>query len=91
MLSNRAASARLPPAFTKRRQPNVKHVQTEVEVLAKGAVLDLFRQILVSSRDDPDIDPVRGLAAYRRNDFVLQHAENFCLHLPKHVADLIEK
>src|ERR1700745_1136736 len=68
-------------AFTKRRKSNIKYVQPEIEILTKVAVLDLFPEILVSRGKDPNIDLVRGLATYRRHDSILQHAENFCLHL----------
>ena len=41
-------------------------------------------------RDDAHVD-LRRLTTDRRNDFVLQHAQDLGLHRARHVTDLVEK
>jgi hypothetical protein len=77
--------------LTKGRESKIQYVQPEIEMLAKTAFPDLLPEILVGRGKDPDIDLVRGLAAYRGDDLVLEHTEDFGLHFQRHIADLIEE
>ena len=74
-----------------RRNVNRDDVQPIVQILAELAARDLVLERLVRGGDHPNIHRDRLGAADPGDDVVLQHAQNLCLRVQAHVADLVEK
>ena len=74
-----------------RRQINGNDVETIVEVLAEGALLESRAQILIRGGDDAHIDVYRFGTAQPLELALLQNTEQLDLYLRRHVADLVEK
>ena len=78
-------------ARSQRRQLDPDHVEPVVEILAELSARNAILKILVRSRDHPDIDANRCLAADPIKLPFSQHAQQPRLQGSRHVADLIEE
>ena len=67
------------------------HVEPVVEILAKGALADLFEKIFMGGADQPDIHRDDLDAADPGHPFFLDDPQQHGLLLERHVADLVEK
>ena len=76
--------------LAKRWQRDRNDVQPIKQILAKQPLPNQRRQIAMRCRDDAHID-LHGLAADRRHDLVLKHAQYLGLHRGRHIADLVEE
>ena len=66
-------------------------VQSVVQVAAECLILDRLIQVLVGRGDDTDIDRSRRIAADTCDFSCLNHPQQGCLHIERHIADLIEE
>ena len=65
--------------------------ETEVEVLAQPAGLDLVLEVAVGGGDDAGVDLDRLGRADRSDLALLEHAQQLDLKAHRHVADLVEE
>ena len=79
------------PALAQGRHVHRDHVQAEVEILAESALPVLDLEFAVGSGNHPDVDFHFLVAADRANFFLLQHAQQFGLHLERQFANFVEK
>jgi hypothetical protein len=73
-----------------RRQLDRHDVQSIKQVFPETAVAHALHQIAMGRRDHANADG-NGSAADRRNDALLQRAQDLRLHGDVHLADLVEK
>ena len=78
-------------AIAQRRHADRNDAQTEVEILAEVALLDLLLEILVGRGDDADVDLDRPRRSEALDFPFLQHAQHLGLRLRAHVADFVEE
>ena len=77
--------------FAQRRQRHRHDIEPIIEILTEPVFLDQPRQVLVGGGDDADIDADRLRPADRGHFARLEHAEQPCLRLHRHVADFIQE
>ncbi len=77
--------------LTQRRQPDRHHVQAIEQILAKLAGADRLAQVAMGRGHDPHVGADRLAPANRGEFALLQHAQQPCLRLGRHVADLVEE
>ena len=70
---------------------DVKHVQAEIEILAKLAVRDGLFGVLVGGREHAHIHRRFGLTAQPPDLAVLEHAQQLGLRGRGHFADFVQK
>ena len=68
-----------------------KHVEPEIEVLAKPAALHLLLEVAVGGGDHADVDRAGALLADALEIALLQHAQQLALQLERDFADLVEE
>ena len=78
-------------AIAQRRHADRDHAQTEIEVLAEGAALNLGLEVLVRGGDHPHVDLDRARRAEALDLPLLQDAQDLGLRLGTHVPDFVEE
>src|ERR1041384_6880674 len=73
-----------------RRDIDRYYTQTVKEVGAEISILDLVFQITMRGADNPNVDSDRLVAAESFNSSLFEGAQQLCLYVRAHVADLIE-
>ena len=68
-----------------------KHVEPEIQVLAKPAALHLLLEVAVGGGDHAHVDGAGALLADALEIALLQHAQQLALQLQRNFADLVEK
>jgi hypothetical protein len=105
LLLNNTRERRARPAFMKwwtsigtssDRSPRPGRVDREdgeavIEILAETLLLDCDVEVAVRGRDDAGVDGDRAAAADALDAPLLEHAQQFDLHVVRHVADLVEE
>ena len=66
-------------------------IQPVIQVLPKAFLLHHLFQVAVSSGDHSDVHLYGFVAAHADKRAVLQHMEQFGLHIQRQLADLIQK
>src|SRR5215472_8442404 len=66
------------------------HVQAKIQILAKAATLNGRREVHISQRDDPRLDPQRFRAAQAFKRPFLQNAQQLALRVWRKCGHLIE-
>src|SRR5205807_6042009 len=74
-----------------RRERDLEDVETEEEVFAEAARLDLFLEVAVGGADHANVDVDLALAPEPAEPLVLEDAEELGLQLDGQVADLVEE
>jgi hypothetical protein len=77
--------------FPQRRDLQWKHIQAIVEIFAKSAGEYLRLEIPVGRGDDADVAVHGPIASDPFEAAFLQHAQQFHLHLHRHIADFVQK
>ncbi len=77
--------------FAQGQRLDRKHVEAEVEVLAKASALHLLLQVAVGGRDHAHVDGAGALLADALEMALLQHAQQLALQLERDFADLVEE
>src|SRR5258708_5960253 len=78
-------------AIAQRRHADRDDAQTEIEILAEGAALDLRLEVLVGRGNHADVDLDRARRSETLDLPFLQHPEDFGLRLRAHIADFVEE
>ena len=78
-------------ALAERRELDVNHVQSVVEVLAEAARLHLGLEVAVRRGDDADVALRRAGLSEGRVLALLEQAEELHLHRERQLADLVEE
>src|SRR5262245_66537881 len=78
-------------AGPERRHLDRDDVEAVVEVLPEAALTDERREITVGRGNDAHVDLDGVLAADPLEGLLLERAQDLCLGLEAHVADLVEK
>ena len=78
-------------AIAERRELKRHDREAEVEIRAELALRDHLFEVAVSRRDDADVDRDVGVRADRRDDVLLEHAQQLRLRRQRQVADLVEE
>ena len=78
-------------AFAQRRQSDRDDIQSEIEVLAKEALIDQVPEILVGCRNNANIRLDRRSSSDSGVLSLLQYPQEPCLSLHRHVANLVKE
>src|SRR5207253_2170385 len=78
-------------ALAEGREADDVLVQTSEEVAAELPLLHVLIEIAMRRADDADVDALRRRRAEREDLARLEHAEELCLRVERHVADLVEE
>ena len=78
-------------ALAKRGDLDGENIQAVIEVAAKSALGDAFREIGVGGGDYADVYALRAVAAEPFEFLLLQHAKKFRLKFEGKVADFVEE
>jgi len=78
-------------AFTQRRHAKIHHREAEVEVFAEPTAIHFALEVAIGRRDNAHVNLMRARIADRFDFALLQDAQQFGLHLNRHLADFIEK
>src|SRR5690606_1715326 len=73
------------------RQPQRNDVQAIVQILTEQALLDLALQLAVCRSNDANVGSQRDPPADGGVLALLQHTEQACLSLHRHIADFVKK
>ena len=77
--------------LTQRRQLQRKHIEPVIEVCPEFFLADAATEVAVRGGDHPHIGADGLIAAYALELPLLQHAQQFDLHVRWHFTDLVEK
>ena len=78
-------------SLPERRNMDRHDIQPVIQVLPKAFLLHHLFQVAVSSGDHSDVHLYGFVAAHADERAVLQHMEQFGLHIQRQLADLIQK
>ncbi len=78
-------------SLPKRRQFDIDHLQSIVQVFAKSPLVDHLFHVPVRCRDDPHINGVGIRIPQRSNLSLLDHPEQFRLEHRRHFGDLVQE
>ena len=78
-------------SFPQRRQMDVHHIQTKIEILAKLACRHQLFQIAIGRRQYPHINLFALARADRHDLFFLHDTQQFCLQPLVQFADFIQE
>src|SRR4051812_14492749 len=68
-----------------------KHVEPEIEVLAKTSALNLLLEVAIGRGDDADVDRAGALLADAFEIAFLQYAQQLALQFERDLADFVEE
>ncbi len=78
-------------AFPQTGQSDTNDIQTVKQIFPESAFFYQFFQILVRGSNDPDVCLDRLITSNPIEMTIRQYPEQPCLHIQRHVADLVQK
>src|SRR5438876_10712913 len=78
-------------ALAQRREMHCNHVQAEIQIFSESAIAICGFEVAICRRNHAYIDSNFLIAAHRTNFLLLQHAQQFSLHLERELTNFIQK